>query len=343
MARWIRLWEKKRGRRRTGSNLLGSVGEALFFVVLFLLGSCALVALIASVVTGPWPANYWILWLSVLVLASFILIGGGGVVYTVLQVGTSAERRAALAKQAADIDLLSQTMPSSRDYPAVPRDANLTNSPGTMLAYRLPIAQSPGWRLFAAATFCLISTAVGSVFLVLAVRSHLTGRPDWFLTIFMLPFVALGGWSIYYFLTELILTTWVGPTNLEISDHPLYPGQQYEIYLTQAGRHGVSSLQVLLVCDEETTYHQGTDIRNDRQRVYQRRIFRREQISLQPDKPFQQRCRLEIPCDAMHSFQADHNCVQWKLVVEGRAKGWPDYMRSFPIVIYPRAGGREPT
>ena len=35
MRRPFRWWGKKRGQRRTGSKLLGSVGEALFFGLLF--------------------------------------------------------------------------------------------------------------------------------------------------------------------------------------------------------------------------------------------------------------------------------------------------------------------
>ena len=38
MSRWFRVWQKKRGRRRTGSRLAGSVGEASFFGLLLLLG-----------------------------------------------------------------------------------------------------------------------------------------------------------------------------------------------------------------------------------------------------------------------------------------------------------------
>ena len=63
--------------------------------------------------------------------------------------GTSAERRAAMTKRAAEFDLFEETAP--RRWPTSPSDANWTNSPGTRLAYRLPIDAAPGWTLFAAA------------------------------------------------------------------------------------------------------------------------------------------------------------------------------------------------
>jgi len=37
----------------------------------------------------------------------------------------------------------------------------------------------------------------------------------------------------------------------------------------------------------------------------------------------------------MHSFKSDHNEIHWSLVVEGKVRGWPDYQRWFPVVVYP--------
>src|SRR5690554_2627166 len=98
----FRLFEKKRGARRTGSRFLGSMGEGLFFTVLFLVGFIALIAVITAELnpmdSGRPLTTGW--WLVMLVLVSFVLIGGAGVIYTFMQVGTSAERRSALAGKA---------------------------------------------------------------------------------------------------------------------------------------------------------------------------------------------------------------------------------------------------
>ncbi len=435
MARRFRLWEKKRGGRRTGSKLLGSVGEAIFFVVLFLTGTVLLIVLLTSLGTRRWPASSyfpevylrkvtghietkrlarlepagetpeycveltvaydddhgekhhgvyqgpphtdkaakqaeldaftrgepiscwydpadpakvrltrpspWRVYLAILVLGSFILIGGGGVIYTALQVGTSAERRAAIAKRAAGIELIRDVLPSRKDYPNVPRDANLTNSPGTTLTYRLPIAQSPGWRLLAAASFCLLWNSMAAVFVVLASRSHFSGRPDWLLTMATGPCLAVGVWAIYYFLKEFLLTTWIGPTSIEISELPLFPNGCYEIFVTQSGQLEVHSLRVLLVCEEEATYRQGTDVRNEVKRVFEDEVFCHERFDILPGKPFSYRCHLMVPPGSMHSFQTDNNAVRWKLIVENRIAGWPDYERHFPIVVYPVGDGKR--
>jgi hypothetical protein len=341
VARLFRLWEKKRGVRRTGSKLLGSVGEALFFAALFVLGAISLAAVVTSqfVLAEPDELRFsgWALWLLILVLGSFLVIGGGGVIYTVLNVGASAERRSALAKRAGDIELLSETSLAQSEYPYVPRDTNQTNSPGITLAFRLPIAQSPVWKLMAAATFSLVWNAIASVLLVVAIESHVLGNPEWFLTIFVVPFVAVGAWGMYYFVKQVALHAGIGPTSVEVSDHPLRPDVRYSIFVSQAGRLSVKHLELLLVCEEEATYHQGTDLRTEVRRVYETQVFRREEFEINPGIPFEHECDLRIPNNVMHSFRSHYNRVQWKLVVKGEADGWPTYERSFPVVVYPAA------
>ena len=347
MARLIRIWGKKRGDRRTGSRLLGGVGEAIFYAGLALLGTLSLVAIVTArfvrfegseVVAG---ISGWGLWLTVLVLVSFVVIGVVGGLLSVMQVGVSAERRASLARRATDARLLAETPRSDALYPNVPRDDNLTNSPGVELRYRLPIARSPGWRLFASATFALVWNGIVSMLVVVAVKSHLAGQPDWLLTMFVLPFTAVGGWCIYYFLRQLMLATGIGPTSVEISDHPLLPGKRYDIFVSQSGRLTVRSLDVSLVCDEEASYRQGTDIRTETRRVRQCRVFRSDAFEIKPGLPFESRSDLEVPADVMHSFRADHNALSWKVVVKGEAVGWPPYERSFPVIIHPPACPEE--
>ena len=51
--------------------------------------------------------------------------------------------------------------------------------------------------------------------------------------------------------------------------------------------------------------------------------------------PYEHECDLEFPTDVMHSFQSDHNAVQWRLVVHGVVEKWSNYERVFPIVVYP--------
>jgi hypothetical protein len=247
-----------------------------------------------------------------------------------------------LAKRAGRLDLLRESKaPSSDQYPTVPDDENFTNSPGITLAYRLPLKAASSWKLVAAAAICLVLNGIVSVLAVLTLNGHLAGNPDWLSTLFLLLFGGIGFWTMYYFFRELLLATGIGPTNVEISDHPLVPGQRYSVFVSQAGRLSVRTLEVLLACDEEATYREGTDSRVETRRVYEQTVFQREQFDIRPGVPFEHQCELMFPNGVMHSFQSDHNAIQWKLIVKGEAARWPPYERTFPVVVHPAEDGRE--
>jgi len=318
--------------------LVGSVGEAIFFGLLFVLGAACLASVLTLQIMHPTPEIYRFgfgFWLMVLVLASFVLIGGWGVVHTVMQVGTSVERRSALVRRAAGLDLIRDAIPSAKDYPNIPRDAHLTNSPGVTLAFRLPILPSSIWRLWLSTLFCLACSGLTSVLLVLAIDSHARREPEWFLTLLLVPLVLINIWAVVYFVRQFWRHTRVGPTCVEISDLPLRPGQEYAIFLSQAGRFSLRFLEMSLACLEDATFHQGTDIRTETRVTYEQTIFRCEPVPIEPRTPFEIQRALQIPEDAMHSFQSAHNGVHWKLVVRGEPVRGPAFVRSFPVIVYP--------
>lgn len=418
LARFTWLFPKKRGLRRTGSKLAGLVGEAAFFLALFLIGCAGSITLVWSYFARTWPVEdyfptvhyvqtdgvvtgertvdvkttdgaprrepqvrvrytvgerqfdrwtsageaslpegeaqplwydpddparitltnptAWGLWLICLLAVAMAASGAYGVISTALQTRTSAERRAALSQAAkARIDLSESQLPPSREFPTVPRDVDLLSSPGVRLKYRLPASHEPAWRLFAAAVWMLTCGALAAALAVVAIEQYLAGQPRWLLAGFAVLVVALTSWAIYCFLRELVSATWMGPTSVEISDLPLLPGSAYQVYFHQPGALSVRRLRVLLACDEETTYLQGTDIRHDVQRVYQEELFCRQRFEIDAAQPLEQNCPLVVPPAAMHSYKSNFNALNWKLVVEIDADGWPVYRRSYPLLIYP--------
>ncbi len=277
------------------------------------------------------------LWALLLLPVSFIIIGGGGLIYILLHWGKSIEHRAASSQLAARRNLFAESPAAARDYPNVPRDANLTNSPGTRLKYRLPINTFHGWKMLVGALVSLGWNGIVITFIVMAFHQ----ATNWWLLLFIFPFLAIGVGMIYFLVRQVLIATGVGPTQLEISDHPLLPGRHYDLFLSQAGRLTMKFLEVFLVCDEQATYRQGTDTRTEHRRVFQEEVFSRRQFGIPQGLPFEHQCRVEIPADAMHSFTADHNELQWKFVVRGEVQGWPQYERTFPIVVYPKPVARR--
>jgi len=287
----------------------------------------------------------WWSWLTLTIPVSFILIGVGGLVYTWMTWGKSAERRAVLAKRAALRGPFDTDPEDDSSLPSIPRPTSITDSPGTTLAYRLPIVAASGWKLFGGVAACLGWNGIVAVFACLAIGGILEGRPDWLLTILVLPFLVVGGGIIVYFLRYALVVTAVGPTLVEISEQPLHPGKRYELFISQTGRLTMKSLEVVLACEEQATFHQGTNTRRESLRVFEQPVFRRDQFDVRHGVPFEARCPLDVPVGAMHSFKSDHNEVSWKVIVHGDVVGWPGFSRSFPVIVHPassRINGKSP-
>ena len=128
---------------------------------------------------------------------------------------------------------------------------------------------------------------------------------------------------------------------MEVSDQPLIPGRQYELSLSQTGRLRMKSLEVYLICEEQARFRQGTNSRTERHRVFERAAYRCKDFQIRQDVPFQARFPIELPAGAMHSFKSEHNEINWSLVVHGKAAGWPEFRRSFPLIVYPSAAPKR--
>jgi hypothetical protein len=283
----------------------------------------------------------WLSWTMLLLPLTFISVGGGGLIYQFLTWSTSRERRLAMVRRVSDLELFEAEGEQFEELPGVPRDANLRNSPGTVLAYRLPMAVSPGWSLALILMACLFWNGMVALFVSIAVNSHLRGEPEWFLTVFLVPFALMGVALVWYAIRELLVATGIGPTLVEVSIHPLWPGGECEIYVSQAGRLTMNALRVLLVCEEQATFQQGTNSRTETCQVYRQEVLARQDFEIQHALPFEAHAPLRVPADAMHSFKSTHNEVRWKLIVQGDVRGWPNYQREFPLLVYPAEAERR--
>jgi hypothetical protein len=220
-------------------------------------------------------------------------------------------------------------------YPYIPDSSEITSSPGTRLAYRLPLAHSPGWTLFGLLVACIAWNGAVSVFVVMDVRSFVAGAPDWLMTLFIVPFLAVGIALVVVFARLLRFAAGIGPTLVEISDHPLLPGNCYRLFLSQSGNLRLKSIEVSLICEEEAVFRQGTNARTESREVFRQSLHVGAGAIIRPNEPLEAECDMPIPGEAMHSFRASHNQVQWKLIVQGEIVGWRSFQRSFPVVVRP--------
>lgn len=279
---------------------------------------------------------HWYTWVLLLLPLSFIVIGGSGAGYIGVNWGKSAERRAVLAQRAKHLEIFEPDNDYSDDeFPAVPQATDLTNSPGVRLKYRLPIERSTTFRMIVAGTVFLVVTTFTVLFLRMAILTHVENNPDWLLTVFAGSWLIVSAATLVYFLRQVVSNTRAGMTIVEIDSHPLYPGEEYKLFLSQTGRLRLKRFEISLCCEEIATFKQGTNTRTTRKRVYWQQLLLREDVQVRQNDPLEADLPLFIPEKAMHSFKTMHNEVHWQLVVHGKPESMPAFKRQFPVHIYP--------
>jgi hypothetical protein len=348
MPRFPRPWSKKRGKRLASSALRGVAGEAVFYTGLFLTG----VFLLSLVLIGrfaperipgmssgslspelqPGGLSFWVF--AVLSLAA-IGSGAGGLIFRLSRLGASSERRAAIAKRAGAIEFIGPTADDAPKLPTVPRGRSLTDSPGERQTYRLAATRPRTGDLIGPAALALLWGSVWFVLLAVVVSGFWFARPRWVLAFLLFPFAGIGIWSFRFFLSQLRQNAGIGPTIVEISNHPLIPGNQYRLFVSQAGRLRLRKVSIHLTCEEETFYRQGTDVRVERHEAFKQEILTERNVRVDPQAPWEQQLTIDLPENAMHSFVGSHNAIQWKIVVSGEARPWPSFCQSFPVVVHP--------
>jgi hypothetical protein len=327
-----RLFVKKRGTRRTGTRWQGKVAEGLLFVGLLAVGAYGLYWLIGRVQSAD-EAGWWP-WFAMVIPAALIVFGVVELVGLLWQSAASSERRAAVVQKATDWEIPGvDARPNRASLSNVPAIEAVTDSPGVRLAHRLPIDAALGWLSFTMAGVCIV-WLVG-LFIVAIVALNREAQPNVLITALMIPFAMAGVWTIFALGHQVLRTIAIGTTLVEVSQHPFYPGGTFHGFVSQSGKVSVRWFQVLLVCEEQAVYQQGTDTRRATNRVFQSTLFAQRKFEIERQQAFEATFDFTLPGSAMHSFVSPHNAVIWTLVVRGRMARWGDFERRFPIYVYP--------
>lgn len=260
-----------------------------------------------------------------------IAIGTWFVIGSLWKVGVSEERRKAIVTRAVDLEIFNEIRQRREDLPTVP---NHPPSPGARFPFQIAASSRNLWGLISAATLSVIFVPITTT-LLLTVIASLNTTINWLAVGFFVPLLIATGWFLFLFFRQYLKLTGIGPTTIEVSEYPLRPGSVCNLFVSQPGRVRLRLLDVSLVCQEQATYSQGTDIRTESREVYKHQLFRKRGINLRPGEAFETVVTLPIPADAMHSFHSSNNQVQWKLVVLAQAKAWPQLRRSYPVAVYP--------
>jgi len=209
----------------------------------------------------------------------------------------------------------------------------VTDASGTLV---LTPSAGPWMKALGALFIALFWNGIVSVFLFQVVKSFQKGRPEWILVLFLIPFVVVGLLMIVGFFHALLATLnprvllLIGPGNLRC-------GGRFTLDWEFVGStHRLRDFSLVLEGVEKATYRQGTDTRTDEHVFHRTTLARRE-----AGQPMENgSVALDFPAGLIHSFQASHNRIEWRLVVRGDIPKWPDLNETYPITLLPADSSR---
>lgn len=190
---------------------------------------------------------------------------------------------------------------------------------------------TPFKKLLIALVFCLFWNGIVSVFLAQVVDGFSSGRPHWFLTIFLVPFVLVGLVSVGVVFYQF-LALFNPRYTLTLEPARLVPGSVGRLRWQTDGLAGrIQTLTVQLVGTETATYRQGTDTKTDKHVFCSLDLLTTDStmdiMAGQVD--------FAIPDPTMHSFNAQNNKIIWSFRLRGDIAHWPDVDQNHPFTVYP--------
>lgn len=276
---------------------------------------------------GWWP------WPVALIPLSLLAVGIWGIVASLMQVATSAERRSLVAVRASRLDPLRES--STRQSAALPAYDSDVESPGVRFAHRLPTAGSAAWRMVGLFFVCAVWNALLAYFLYVVSIQQLADDSLWLALGLVVVLGLVGVWLAFHLVRELWERRGIGLTQVEISDTPLKLGGQYQAFLMQHGQMKLKSFSVRLVCEEVASFEQGTNSQVDVVPAYVVELRKWRGIEVERGLPFEAEFGVDIPATAMHSFRSPHNQIRWLIEVEGMTQRQQELVRRFPFSVVP--------
>ncbi len=284
----------------------------------------------------------WWPWLVLSIPISLVVIGGTGLVRSLVRSQTSPERRSAqvaigLGLKPANATALRPTIASG-----LPSFETLADSPGVARSHRLPVDGASGWRVAGMATLCLVWNLLVALF---AYQIGVGYFPVWLRVILALLVatpLAVIGW-------RMTMSTWretrgvggAGSTRVEIDRFPLVSGEPAQATLLQFGPARLRALEVDLVCDEIASFRQGTDSRTATVEVYRRSLLAEKRIDAPAGKAFRRELEVRTPTAGPHSFVSPNNEVRWSIEVTITPVTRAEVRRRFPLCVHPPAIDRS--
>lgn len=254
----------------------------------------------------------------------FIVVGAGGMYFAV-----SSMRK---SKKGAEDSKWQQAMSAGQDSIDFRNPEAFIASKGPQT---LKAKSSPLFGFIVILMVALFWNGIVSIFLREVIEDFQRGQPNWFIAIFLIPFVLIGlGLIAGVGYTFLALFNPRPTLMIDVASTPL--GGSFRLSWKFSGQTGsIRQMKIELRGQEESQYRRGTSNYTDTETFAEITILETNNfIDIGRGE-----ARVDIPADTMHSWEADHNKVLWNIAVHGDIAWWPDVDETFPITITPH----EPT
>jgi len=274
-----------------------------------------------------WNHSIWG-WLFFLLFIVLTILGVIGFLQSFRFMSISEERFLAERK--------TKSSASKNDSATLPDFRIINESPGTQLAFRLPLANQSIFPLIGITVFCIAWNLVACGILFYSFMYQGENTAGLILgTILRSLFFGVGIVLLVWVSHQILTGFGIAPTILEISDHPIEPGRRYRVHIQQNGILRFRHLTVEVICEEIARFRQGTEIITNRKIVFRQPLYERNDFETTADSPLKEDFFLCLPHGAMHSFRQENNEIVWKISVFSQISGWHHLLRECPLVVRP--------
>lgn len=188
---------------------------------------------------------------------------------------------------------------------------------------------SPWVKVLGLLAFALFWNGIVSVFVTQMIGGWRRGNPDWFLTLFLVPFVLIGLLIIGGVVHQFLAVFNPRPA-LKLRPGRLVLGGEFELEWHLSGAaHRLRDFHLELVGEEKATYRRGTRTTTDTA------VFARVPLveetgsrSLRHGQTF-----ASVPAVGVPTFHSDNNRIEWFLRLHGSIARWPDLDAEFPVEV----------
>ncbi|MHC4997085.1 MAG: DUF3592 domain-containing protein, partial [Planctomycetota bacterium] len=163
------------------------------------------------------------------------------------------------------------------------------------------------------------------------IESFRDGSGNWFLAVFLVPFVIAGlafiGGVVYYG-----LALFNPRIQLTVNASTIRLGDPLDVAWDVIGdARKFARLSIQLEGREEATYRRGTDTVTEKETFHTLTLVDTDD----PNAVRADAASLTVPLDTMHFFEAPDNKIIWELIVRGDIPMWPDVKTTYAVIVLP--------